>query len=73
MWEAIQPSRKSTLWGVASPVYRNCQAIHCTVLNTKVPVIIFLLCLHVISVVQIFPGSRAVRSLNSRQSATSVA
>ena len=60
------------LWHVASPVHRN-QAIHCTVrgtvLNTTVPVILFLLCLHVISVVQIFPGSRAVRSLNSRKSA----
>ena len=33
--EAIQPSCKITLWGVASPVHHNCQAIHCTVLNTK--------------------------------------
>ena len=46
---------------------------NCTVLITKTPVILFLLCLHMISVVQIFPGSHAVRSLNSRKSATSIA
>ena len=39
----------------------------------KAPVIIFLLCLHVMFVVQIFSGSRAVRNLNSRKSATSMA
>ena len=33
--EAIQSPCKITLWGVASPVHHNCQAIHCTVLNTK--------------------------------------
>ena len=71
--EAIQPSHKITLWSVASPVHRNCQAIHCTVLNTKAPGILFLLCLHVISTVQIFPGSHAVRSLSSRKGSASLA
>ena len=62
---------------MASPVRRSCQAIHCTISdavlnNKKAPVILFLLCLHVISVVQIFRGSHVVRSLNSGKSVTSM-
>ena len=57
--------------GIISPQQLSSHSLYCA--KHKSSCNLFLLCLHMISVVQIFLGSCAVRSLNSRMSAISMA